>query len=104
MPVMLFAATLLLTPQAAPSAEDLADAKCILALTDLSEKVEGSDKAHVGSAMMFFMGKVVGRSGQVVLGQAMEDAAADLQADGETDLTSVAAQCGKEVEQVGESL
>ncbi|MCP3732644.1 hypothetical protein M9978_19650 [Sphingomonas sp. MG17] len=68
---------LMLAPQKAPSAADLADAKCAAAMITVSEQLkDASQKAGVDAMLMYYIGKIVGRSGSAAVKPGLEAAAA----------------------------
>jgi hypothetical protein len=87
---------LTLAMQIAPSAADLADGKCVAAMITLEEQLKDEkQKAGVNSAMMFYMGKIVGRSGAGAVKATLEAAAALVDA---AALTQLAESCAADVE------
>lgn len=60
---------------AGPSAADLEDAKCAAAMNALSEKVtDAEQKTGATGAMMYYLGRIAGRSGQAALKPALDAA------------------------------
>jgi hypothetical protein len=97
MPTMLFAA-IAASLQAAPSAADVADGKCVGALITLSEQArDAKDKAGIDGMMMFHIGKIVGRSGGAAVKPALTAAAAVSDA---ASLTQLAQSCASEAEKM----
>lgn len=87
---------MMLAPLATPSAADLADGKCVAAMITLEEQLKDEkQKAGVNSAMMFYMGKIVGRSGAGAVKAALEAAAALIEPAG---LAKLAETCAADVE------
>jgi len=96
MSVML-AAALMFMPQAAPSPADLADARCAGAMSLLDDQAKGDEKPHLQAAMMFFLGKIAGRSGNEAAGPALKAVSEGLEAGGIEKVSAIAAQCAAEV-------
>lgn len=75
MSAMLIAAML---AQAAASSADAADGRCVAVMTQLDKQSSRTDKSGLESAMMFFLGKIVGRSGAGAVSPAIEAGAKSL--------------------------
>ena len=92
------ALALMLSPQAAPTAADLADAKCVGAMSLLEDQAAAADKGGMQSAMMFFLGKIVGRSGNAAVAPALTAAVEAMKAGGVEGVAAIAEQCAAQVE------
>lgn len=92
-----FAFALLLVQQAVPSASDLADAKCVAAMTLLGDRAEASEKADMQSAMLFFMGKIVGRSGNAAVAPALNAVVEQMKAAEAEGVAAIAEQCAPQI-------
>jgi hypothetical protein len=93
----LLLATTLFALQAAPTPVDIADAKCIGAMSMLEGQASAADKPGLQMAMMFFLGKIYGRSGKGVFDPAMKAAVEQIKATGGADaLSAIAEQCATE--------
>lgn len=91
----------MLASQAAPSAADLADARCAAALTAASDQTDAAaDKAGLDGAMMFYLGKIVGRSGSAAVKPAIEAAAQSIE---DPALAAIAERCATDVEKTVDS-
>lgn len=99
----MLAFALTLAPQTAPSPADLADAKCIGALSELSDKAGESDKSGIESGMLYFLGKIVGRSGTAAVMPAIEAAGKVLATD-EAAIAVVAEQCAEELKRATDAM
>lgn len=97
---VILAAALMLAPQAAPTPADLADARCAGAMSLLDDQAKGDAKPHLQAAMMFFLGKIAGRSGHAAAAPALEAVSAGLEAGGVEKLAAIAKQCAEEVRKV----
>ncbi|MDF7776492.1 hypothetical protein P1X14_14650 [Sphingomonas sp. AOB5] len=75
-----------------------ADARCAIALQGMSSQVPEDTKAAVQSLMMYYVGKMVGRSNPTTAGAALKTAENELKP---SDYQSVVMGCTKEVEEVG---
>lgn len=100
----LLALALMIAPQAAPSAADLADAKCVAAMSLLDDQAEAKDKSGMQAAMMFFIGKIVGRSGNGAVGPALTATLEGVTAGDTAAVAAIAEQCGGQVEQATEKM
>lgn len=93
---------LMLQQAAAPSAADLADAKCAGAMLTVSGQLkEPAEKAGVDGMMMFYIGKIIGRSGATAVRPALEAAAALLDA---VALPQLAESCATEGQKAMDSM
>lgn len=90
---------LMLSPQAAPSAADLADAKCVGAMTLVEGHAEAKDKPGMNAAIMFYLGKIAGRSGNAAIGPALKALVEQTKAEGPDSIAAAAIQCGIQFEQ-----
>ena len=77
------------------SAVDQADGRCVAAMMAMSEKSKGSDKAAFDSSMMYFLGKLAGRSGKTAVGPAIGAAAVSVTA---ANAPTIAERCATEIE------
>ncbi len=84
--------------QAAPTPADQADAKCIFAMTMLSEGASAEDKAGLDMTMSFFIGKITGRSGAGALSRAMNFVAEAMRAGGIDGAAQLGEACASEFE------
>ncbi len=82
--------------QVSPSPADQTDAKCVIAMTLLSDGASAADKAGLDMTMGFFLGKIVGRSGNAAVGPALEAVAVEMKAGGEAGAAALAPQCAAE--------
>lgn len=96
---MSLALALALTPQAAASATDIADAKCVGAMSLLEDQAAEADKGGMQSAMMFFLGKIVGRSGNAAVAPALKAAVEAMKPGGTEGMAAIAESCAAQVEQ-----
>jgi len=94
---LLAVAALAVTPALAQtlSAADQADGRCVAAMMAMSEKSKGSDKAAFDSSMMYFLGKLAGRSGKTAVGPAIGAAAVSVT---EANAATTAERCATEIE------
>jgi len=88
---------LMLSPQAVPSADDLSDAKCLAAMSVLGNQAEAKDKPEIQSAMFFFMGKIVGRSGSAAVLPALQAVSGEMKAAGAEGAATTAEQCTPQI-------
>ncbi len=88
-----FTLALILATQATPSPADIDDAKCVAAMSLLDDQAEEADKAGLQAVMMFYIGKIVGRSGASALAPALQIAAPQIGAAGEAAVTATAESC-----------
>ena len=86
-----------LVTQAAPPAADLADAKCVAAMAVLEELAEAKDKPDMRSAMLFFLGKIVGRSSQAAVAPALNAVIAQMKAGGAEGAAAIAERCAPQI-------
>lgn len=88
---------LMLSPEAVPSAADLADAKCVVVLTAHGKHLEDEKlKLRFGGIMLFYVGKILGRSGESVVKAAVNASGDKLNATEEASpakAASLAKQC-----------
>jgi hypothetical protein len=89
----LFALTLIATLQTDAAAADLADAKCVGAMSVMSEHASDADKPGLQSVMMFYLGKIIGRSGKGALAPAMRAAGPQIDALADDALGTLGEQC-----------
>ena len=96
---MILAILLAAAPQIVPPNFDLADAKCMLAVASLvdARKASTEDSDSVRSTMMFFAGKIAGRSGAQAVKVASESAYKDMQMWSADQLQAAADRCYKEM-------
>ena len=97
------AAAIILVAQAAPTPADLADARYAGAMSLLDDKSKSDAKPHLQAAMMFFLGKIAGRSGHAAAGPALAAVSQELEAGGVEKLAVIAKQCAAEVGRVAVS-
>ena len=100
------AVTMLLSLQAAaPSAADLADARCMLAIHALVEadKSESQGKEAASASALFFIGKIVGRSGAAAFEAAGAEATKGIDGLPPEKLRPIAETCLAEMGKVFES-
>lgn len=98
------ALALMLMSQAALSAADLADAKCIVAMSFLREHAEAKDKPDMQSAMLFFVGKIVGRSGSAGVAPALQAVVEPMKSAGVEGTTAIAEQCAPQIKDAANGL
>ena len=82
-------------------AEGQADGRCMAAMLAMSEKSRGSDKAGFDSGMMFFMGKIVGRSGKSAVSPALGAGAVSVT---DANAPGIAERCAAEMEAVSAAM
>ncbi|MBX3593576.1 hypothetical protein [Sphingomonas sp.] len=97
-------AALLLAAQAAPSAADIADGKCVAAMSLLEDQVEEADKPGLQSTMLFFIGKIAGRSGDAAVGPAVKAGVEALKPDGAGGAAALAEPCADQVQAATKSM
>lgn len=95
---------LLLLPQAAPPAADLADAKCVVAMSYLREHADAKSKPDMQSAMLFFIGKIVGRSGSAGVASALQAVVEPMKSAGAEGVTAIAEQCAPQIKDAANGL
>lgn len=84
---------LVLSPQAAPSAADLADAKCIAAINFLESHYSQQAQADMMLARYFFLGKIAGRSGGASVQPALQAEYKQLERGGTSGTEATLEQC-----------
>lgn len=83
------------------SAQNQADGRCMAAMLAMSEKSRGSEKAGFDSGMMFFMGKIVGRSGKAALAPALGAGATTVT---DANAAAIAGRCAAEMDAVAAAM
>ena len=98
------AIALMLTPQTAASAADIADARCVGAMSLLEDRATEAEKDGVQSVMMFFLGKIVGRSGNGAVAPALKIAVEQMAPGGAEGMAALAETCAAQMEQATEAM
>jgi hypothetical protein len=80
---------------------DRADGRCVAALTALADEATGEDKAGVEASMMFFMGKIAGRSGKAAVAPAIMAAP---EATSDADEAEIADKCIDEIKAMTDAM
>lgn len=75
------------------SAAALADGRCMAAMMNLSERSKDTNKEVLGSGVMFFLGKIVGRGGAKAVVPAFDAGAAMVN---DSNAPEIAKECTKE--------
>ena len=99
-----FAFGLMLLPEAGASAGDLADAKCIAAMTFLGERADAKAKPEMHAAMLFFVGKIVGRSGSASVAPALQAVVEQMKGAGAEGMAATAEQCAPQISDAAKGL
>jgi hypothetical protein len=76
------------------SAQGQADGRCLAAMLAMSEQARGSEKAGFESGMMYFMGKIVGRSGKAFVTPTINASAASVT---KKNQAAIADRCADEI-------
>ncbi len=94
---MTIALALFLAAQAAVADADRADGRCAATMSMAADTLSGDDKTALESGMMFYLGRISGRSGAAAVGPALEAGAADLE---EADVTGIVEECAGQLEAI----
>lgn len=98
---MLIAAMMMTATPASDPSQDVKDARCVLAMVAISDKVDEATKGSINQVMMFYAGKLAGRhtSAEVRdLVNATEKESAGL------DIKAIGSACSQEVMEFGKVL
>ena len=83
------------------TAADQADGRCVAALMTMSDMAARRDKAAFDSGMMYFLGKLAGRSGKAAMSAAIGAAAVTVS---KTNAPATAERCVAEIEVPGNAM